>query len=74
MKTIWMAAQLGVVARQAQDVVDAQHGRAQQVRLQSDAVAVAAGQLEDRGKARVLQNLTCGKAAPEIIKTARRSA
>ena len=58
-----MVAQLGVVAGQAQNVVDAQHGGAQQVGLQRDAVAVAAGQLEDGGKPRVLQHLAGGQTA-----------
>ena len=53
-----MVTQLGVVAGEAQNVVNAQHGGAQQIGLQGDAVPVTAGQLEDGVQARVLQHLT----------------
>ena len=53
-----MVAQLGVVAGEAQNVVNAQHGSAQKVGLQGDAVAVTAGHLEDGGQPRVLQSHT----------------
>ena len=56
-------AQLGVVAGEAENVVNAQHGGAQQVGLQRNAVAVAAGQLENGVQARILQHLAGGKAA-----------
>ena len=58
-----MVAQLRVVAGEAQNVVDAEHSGAQKVGLERDAVAVAAGQLEDGGKACVLEDLAGGKTA-----------
>ena len=58
-----MVAQLGVVAGEAEQVLNAQGGGAQQVRLQGDAVTVAAGHLEDGGEAGVLQDLAGGHGA-----------
>ena len=58
-----MVAQLGVVAGEAENVVNAQHGGAQQVGLQRNAVAVAAGQLENGVQCGVLQHLAGGKRA-----------
>ena len=52
-----MVAHLGVVAGEAQDVVNAQHSGTQKVRLQGDAVPVPAGQLEDGVQAGILQHL-----------------
>ena len=49
-----MVAHLGVVAGQAQDVLDAQGGGAQQVGLQGQTVAVAAGGLVDGGQTGLL--------------------
>ena len=56
-------AHLGVVARQAEDIVDAEHRCAQKLRLQCDAVAVTASELQDRGQACVLQSDAGGQAA-----------
>ena len=58
-----MVAQLGVVAGQAQDVVNAQHGGAQQIGLEGNAVPVPAGQLEDGVQACILQHLAGGEGA-----------
>ena len=53
-----MVAHLGVVAGQAQDVLQTHGSSAQQVGLQSNAVTVTAGSLVDGGQASVLQSYT----------------
>ena len=58
-----VVAHLGVVAGEAQDVVNAQHGGTQQLGLQGDAVAVPAGQLQNGGQSGVLQGHTHRQAA-----------
>ena len=58
-----MVAQLGMVAGEAEDVVDAEVGGAEQVGLQRHAVPVAAGHLEDGVQPGVLQGLAGGQGA-----------
>ena len=58
-----MVAHLGVVAGEAQDVVNAQSGSAQQLGLQSDTVTVTAGQLQNGGQTGILQHNASGQAA-----------
>ena len=58
-----MVAQLGVVAGEAEDVLDAEHGGGKQVGLQSHAVPVPAGELIDGVEARILQRLAGGQRA-----------
>ena len=56
-----MVAQLGVVAGEAEDVVDPQHGGAEQVGFQSNTVPIAAGQLENGVQSGILQHLAGGE-------------
>ena len=56
-----MVAQLGMIAGEAENVVDAQHGGAEQIGLESDAVPVPAGQLEDGVQSGILQHLAGGE-------------
>ena len=56
-----MVAHSGVVTGQAQDVVDTQHSGAQQLRLQSDPVAIPAGQLQNGGQTGILQGTQAGR-------------
>ena len=58
-----MVAHLGVVAGQAEDVVDAQRGSTQQFGLQGNTVTVTAGQLQNGGQTGILQSHTGGQAA-----------
>ena len=58
-----MVAQAGVVAREAQDVLNAEHGRAQNVGLERDSVPVPAGQLVNRRQTGVQKRLAGGQAA-----------
>ena len=58
-----VVAHLGVVAGEAEDVVNAEQGGAEQIGLQSHTVTVTAGELIDGEQARILQSLTGGKAA-----------
>ena len=58
-----MIAHGGMVTGETQDVVNAQHGSAQQFGLQCDPVPVTAGQLQDGGQAGILQCHTGRQAA-----------